>query len=160
LIVQRGFNPRLDLTGVTHLRIALRASNPQPHHNFQIKLVDDAGRMDWLVAESSVDVPAWRVILGLVGRIPDAPDVVTYGLEGNISAYSGLLAARRTTEARALGTAIFNRGWFMSCIDRRLAVVVSGALEHRQASHASDVPWTGDDTAAPAAADSRLALKH
>jgi hypothetical protein len=39
------------------------------------------------------------------------PDLITFGIEGNISAYFGLLAAGRVEPAARLGNAIFQFGW-------------------------------------------------
>jgi hypothetical protein len=55
-----------------------------------------------------------------LGRLPepDFMDVASYGLEGNISAYFGLLAARRKSEARRLEAALYRLGW--DPVERRM----------------------------------------
>jgi hypothetical protein len=60
-----------------------------------------AGALDW-GAE-------W--IIRQVGRDPAYPDLTSLGIEGNISAYFGLLAAGRKQEAEDLGGAIFQAAW-------------------------------------------------
>ena len=42
---------------------------------------------------------------------PEFPNLISFGLEGNISAYFGLLAAGRSHQAAPLGDAIFGFGW-------------------------------------------------
>jgi hypothetical protein len=78
---------------------------------------------DHTAVTAAIDLAgAW--VAGKVGRLADAPDVITYGLEGNISAYFGLRASRRTAGAQSLGTAVFNRGWDSS--EQRMKI---GVLE-------------------------------
>jgi hypothetical protein len=62
LVISRSFRPPLDLRAYTHLRIAVRGSDREAHHNFQIKLADGSGRLYWVVAESVTDLPVWRVV--------------------------------------------------------------------------------------------------
>jgi hypothetical protein len=50
-------------------------------------------------------------IIGQFGRNPEYPSLISLGIEGNISAYFGLLASRKTQEAAQLGKAIFQFGW-------------------------------------------------
>lgn len=52
-----------------------------------------------------------RWIIGQVGRNSEFPDLISLGIEGNISAYFGLLAAGKQQEATALGQAIYQLGW-------------------------------------------------
>ena len=51
---------------------------------------------------------AW--VVRQLGRDPAYPNLISHGIEGNISAYFGLLAAGKT-EAPLLGNAIFQFGW-------------------------------------------------
>ncbi len=52
----------LNLSGFTHLRIALRGQDLQAHHNFQLKLADSSGLVYWTVLQSLTDLPAWRPV--------------------------------------------------------------------------------------------------
>jgi hypothetical protein len=57
-------------------------------------------------------------VIGQVGRRPGYPDLISLGIEGNISAYFGLLASGRKQEAEQLGDAIFQFGW--DSVQRRM----------------------------------------
>lgn len=59
-VLVRDLEQPLDLTGRTHLRIAIRGSNPNARLNFQLKLMDAHGSVFWQVAESVTDLPVWR----------------------------------------------------------------------------------------------------
>jgi hypothetical protein len=59
---------------------------------------------DWLISQ--------------IGRDPAYPELISQGMEGNISAYFGLLAANKGQEAHQLGQAIFEAGW--DSLQRRL----------------------------------------
>ncbi|MGZ8710147.1 MAG: hypothetical protein ACXW28_07975, partial [Thermoanaerobaculia bacterium] len=60
IVLVRDLPQALDLTSFTHLRIALRGSNPNARLNLQIKLMDAHGKVFWTVAESVTDLPVWR----------------------------------------------------------------------------------------------------
>lgn len=60
IVLVRDLPQPLDLTAFTHLRLALRGSNPNARLNLQIKLMDANGRVFWTVAESVTDLPVWR----------------------------------------------------------------------------------------------------
>jgi hypothetical protein len=62
VVIWRTFGAPLDLSGFTHLRLALRAANAAAHHRLEVKLRDASGRMDWFIGESITDVAAWRTI--------------------------------------------------------------------------------------------------
>jgi hypothetical protein len=57
-------------------------------------------------------------IIGQVGRNSEFPDLISLGIEGNISAYFGLLVAGKQQEAIALGYAIYQSGW--DVVQRRM----------------------------------------
>ena len=59
-VLVRDLPQPLDLTPYTHLRLALRGSNPNERLNVQLKLMDAQGRVFWVVAESVTDLPVWR----------------------------------------------------------------------------------------------------
>lgn len=62
-VIWRSFSSPIDLSDMTHLRLALRSGDQGAHHNFQIKLVNSGASGDhiyWVVAESTVDLPVWR----------------------------------------------------------------------------------------------------
>ena len=62
-MIWRSFSPALNISGRTHLRLALKSSHENAHHNFQIKLVNQGSSREhiyWLVAESVADLPTWR----------------------------------------------------------------------------------------------------
>ena len=50
-------------------------------------------------------------LLRQVGRQAGYPTLISLGIEGNISAYFGLLASDRRAEAAQLGNAVFQFGW-------------------------------------------------
>jgi hypothetical protein len=50
-------------------------------------------------------------VVGQIGRETAYPDLISLGLEGNISAYFGLRAAGQQSQAARLGDAIFQFGW-------------------------------------------------
>ncbi|GIK37951.1 MAG: hypothetical protein BroJett011_17840 [Chloroflexota bacterium] len=50
-------------------------------------------------------------VIGQFGRNPGYPVLISLGIEGNISAYFGLLASGKQQEAAQLGNAIFQFGW-------------------------------------------------
>lgn len=50
-------------------------------------------------------------LAGQIGRNPEYADLISLGIEGNISAYFGLLAAGRLQDASRLGQGIFAHGW-------------------------------------------------
>lgn len=60
IVLVRDLPQPLDLTAFTHLRLALRGSNPNERLNLQIKLMDAHGKVFWVVAESVTDLPVWR----------------------------------------------------------------------------------------------------
>lgn len=60
LVLVRDLPQPLDLTAFTHLRVALRGSNPSARLNLQLKLMDTHGKVFWTVAESVTDMPVWR----------------------------------------------------------------------------------------------------
>lgn len=60
LVLVRDLEQPLDLSSPTHLRIAIRGSNPGARLNFQLKLMDGDGSVFWQVAESVTDLPVWR----------------------------------------------------------------------------------------------------
>jgi len=62
LVLVRDLPQALDLTPFTHLRLALRGSNPGERLNLQIKLMDAHGTVFWVVAESVTDLPVWRAM--------------------------------------------------------------------------------------------------
>jgi hypothetical protein len=66
---------------------------------------------------------AW--LLEQVGRDAGYPDVISLGIEGNISAYFGLLASGKQQEAEELGQAIFQSGW--DALQRRMKPGVGAA---------------------------------
>ena len=57
-------------------------------------------------------------LIGQVGRDSGYPDLISLGIEGNISAYFGLLASGKQQEAEELGQAIFQSGW--DALQRRM----------------------------------------
>jgi hypothetical protein len=57
-------------------------------------------------------------VIGQVGRNPGYPDLISLGIEGNMSAYFGLLASGKKQEAEQLGHAIFQFGW--DSVQRRM----------------------------------------
>jgi len=59
-VLVRDLPSPLDLSGQTHLRLALRGTNPRARQNLQIKLMDGQGHVFWQVAESMTDLPVWR----------------------------------------------------------------------------------------------------
>jgi len=59
---------------------------------------------------------AW--IVGQFGRNTGYPDLISLGIEGNISGYFGLLAAGKPDEAALLGSAIYQFGW--DSVQRRM----------------------------------------
>jgi hypothetical protein len=59
-VLVRDLPEPLDLTPFTHLRLALRGTNPNAHLNLQLKLMDAHGKVFWVVAESLTDLPVWR----------------------------------------------------------------------------------------------------
>jgi hypothetical protein len=59
------------------------------------------------------------------GRHDDYPDLISLGMEGNISAYFGLLAANKDQEAEQLGQAILHFGW--DSVQRRMKTGVGPA---------------------------------
>jgi hypothetical protein len=61
---------------------------------------------NWIIGQ-----PAYR-------NNPTYPGLISLGIEGNISAYFGLLAARKETQARQLADAIFQFGW--DPVERRM----------------------------------------
>ena len=50
-------------------------------------------------------------LLSQIGRQASHPALISLGIEGNISAYFGLLASDRRAEAAQLGNAVFQFGW-------------------------------------------------
>jgi hypothetical protein len=50
-------------------------------------------------------------VIGQMGRDLAYPDLISLGIEGNLSAYFGLLASGKEVEAAKLGAAIFEFGW-------------------------------------------------
>ncbi|MBI5676015.1 MAG: PQQ-like beta-propeller repeat protein [Nitrospirae bacterium] len=65
---------------------------------------------DVTALSSSIDKAAsW--IVSQIGRISEYPGLVTEGMEGNISAYFGLIAAGRASEASQIGDNIYLYGW-------------------------------------------------
>lgn len=50
-------------------------------------------------------------IVAQIGRTGGYDDITSLGIEGNVSAYFGLLAAGRASDAERLGRGIFARGW-------------------------------------------------
>ncbi len=60
IVLVRDLPQTLNLTPFTHLRVALRGSNPDERLNLQIKLMDASGKVFWVVAESVTDLPVWR----------------------------------------------------------------------------------------------------
>jgi len=48
---------------------------------------------------------------GQIGRITTHPELVTLGMEGNISTFFGLLAAGKTSEAERMAIGIYKYGW-------------------------------------------------
>jgi hypothetical protein len=52
--------PVIDLSGYTHLRVALRSSNLNSHNHVEIKLWD--GELHQITLPSMTDLPAWRPI--------------------------------------------------------------------------------------------------
>ncbi len=59
-VLVRDLAQPLDLTPFTHLRLAIRGTNPNERLNLQIKLMDASGSLYWIVAESVTDLPVWR----------------------------------------------------------------------------------------------------
>jgi hypothetical protein len=59
---------------------------------------------------------AW--VVGQIGRETAHPNLISLGLEGNISAYFGLRAAGQRAQAARLGSAIFELGW--DSLERRM----------------------------------------
>ncbi|HEX6083477.1 MAG TPA: hypothetical protein VF266_03065 [Thermoanaerobaculia bacterium] len=59
-VLVRDLPQPLDLTPFTHLRLALRGTNPNARLNLQLKLMDAHGKVFWVVAESVTDLPVWR----------------------------------------------------------------------------------------------------
>lgn len=59
-VLVRDLPQPLDLTPFTHLRLALRGTNPGARLNLQLKLMDARGTVFWVVAESVTDLPVWR----------------------------------------------------------------------------------------------------
>ncbi len=124
-------------TGV--LRGPDRASQPIPcdGHETLIQDIDTcewAGNVGWVLIalnklrnsglyadtvalDNAIDRgAAW--LIGQFGRHPAYPNLISLGVEGNISAYFGLLAAGRSQEAARLGSAIFQFGW--DAVQRRM----------------------------------------
>jgi hypothetical protein len=66
---------------------------------------------------------AW--VIGQVGRDPAYPDLISLGIEGNISAYFGLLAAGEKQQAEELGRATFQAAW--DPVQRRMDPAVGPA---------------------------------
>lgn len=60
LVLVRDLEQPLDLSSRTHLRVAIRGSDPGARLNFQLKLMDADGSVFWQVAESVTDLPVWR----------------------------------------------------------------------------------------------------
>jgi len=60
LVLVRNLEQPLDLSNRTHLRVAIRGSNPSARLSFQLKLMDADGSVFWQVAESVTDLPVWR----------------------------------------------------------------------------------------------------
>jgi hypothetical protein len=60
IVLVRDLEPAIDLSSRTHLRVAIRGTNPNARLNFQIKLMDADGSVFWQVAESVTDLPVWR----------------------------------------------------------------------------------------------------
>ncbi|MCB0094178.1 MAG: hypothetical protein KDE46_00605, partial [Caldilineaceae bacterium] len=50
-------------------------------------------------------------VIGQIGREPAYPDLISLGIEGNLSAYFGLLASGEKQAAERVGQAIFQFGW-------------------------------------------------
>ncbi|KFB67435.1 hypothetical protein [Candidatus Accumulibacter vicinus] len=64
---------------------------------------------DTVALDNAIDRgSAW--LIGQFGRHPAYPNLISLGIEGNISAYFGLRAAGRLQEASLLGSAIFQFG--------------------------------------------------
>lgn len=67
---------------------------------------------DPVALQAAVDAgAAWILRQPSYRGVLDYPDLVTLGVEGNISAYFGLLAAGKKNEAAVLGNAIFRFAW-------------------------------------------------
>ena len=65
---------------------------------------------DTVALQSALDRgAAW--VASQIGRDPAYPDLISLGMEGNISAYFGLRAANIVQEATQLGNGIFQVGW-------------------------------------------------
>lgn len=71
----------------------------------QSGLYDDSGALSDALNRGA----EW--VIGQLGRHSGYPDLISLGIEGNISAYFGLLASDRKQEAEQLGDAIFQSGW-------------------------------------------------
>ena len=64
---------------------------------------------DTVALDNAIDRgSAW--LIGQFGRHPAYPNLISSGIEGNLSAYFGLRAAGRLQEASLLGSAIFQFG--------------------------------------------------
>src|SRR5205823_5877000 len=59
IIVLRNFNPPVDLSKYTHLRLPMRGSNLNAHHNVEVKLFDGKG-LYVATLTSITDLPDWR----------------------------------------------------------------------------------------------------
>jgi len=60
VVVQRFFASPKDLTGFTHLRLALRGSNINSHDSVDVKLRDTSDHLYTVSLRSLTDLPAWR----------------------------------------------------------------------------------------------------
>ncbi|HEV8713426.1 MAG TPA: hypothetical protein VGX03_11420 [Candidatus Binatia bacterium] len=68
-------------------------------------IYNNPAELDVSVAKAT----SWMV--AQIGRSPKYPDLVTEGLEGNISTYFGLLAADKGSEAQRVGNSTYENGW-------------------------------------------------
>lgn len=103
------------------------------------KLRNSGLHTDTIALDNAIDRgAAW--LIGQLGRNAAYPNLISLGIEGNISAYFGLRAAGRLQEASLLGSAIFRFGW--DAVQRRMK---SGVLPADVAS-AMDVSGSWGST--------------
>jgi len=62
IVLRRSLPTAEDLSGFTHIRLAIQGSNINGHDNVEVKLRDEAGNLSAISLQSMTDLPVWRPI--------------------------------------------------------------------------------------------------
>lgn len=62
VVWRRALPATADLSAATHLRVALRGSNPNSHETVEVKLADSDGTLSVITLHSLTDLPVWRPV--------------------------------------------------------------------------------------------------